>query len=225
MFECSDDFMQIIWKGQSCFEITSQPVKNGQIKIVIDPYSEEIGLRVSKLEADVLLITHGHYDHNNVKAVGGNPFLIQGPGEYEVKDVYVQGIPSWHDARSGAERGENIIYTIETEGLKVCHLGDFGENELSDEQLEKIGEVDILMIPVGGSFTISAKEALKVISQIEPKITLPMHYDLPKLKVKLDGVDKFLKMLGIKSAQAMAKLSVKKKDLSSEEAKIVLLQP
>jgi len=217
--------MQINWHGQSCFQITSSQGKNNQIDIVIDPFSEEIGLRLPKLQADILLTTHDHYDHNNVKAVSGSPFIINGPGEYEIKNVFIEGIPSWHDDSQGKERGENTIYTIEAEELKLCHLGDLGQKELTEEQLERIGEVDILMIPVGGVFTISAKEALKVMSQIEPRITIPMHYQIPKLKVKLEGLDKFLKTLGLKSITPENKLSIKKKDLSPEEAKIIVLKP
>jgi len=217
--------MNIIWHGQSCFQIIASRVKNNQVSIVIDPFSEEIGLRVPKLEADILLITHRHQDHNNIKAVPGGSFLIEGPGEYEIKNVFIQGITSFHDNSQGKERGENTIYTIEVEDLKICHLGDFGQKELTEEQLEKIGEVDILMIPVGGTYTISAKEAPKIMAQIEPKITIPMHYALPKLKVKLDPLDKFLKTFGIKNLEPVKKLSIKKKDLSPEEAKIVVLQP
>jgi L-ascorbate metabolism protein UlaG (beta-lactamase superfamily) len=224
--------MQIIWYGQSCFQIISSRGKNNGINIVIDPFSEEIGLKPPKLEADILLITHSHYDHNNIKAVSGSPFLINGPGEYEIKDVFIQGISSWHDEKNGQERGENTIYTIEAEDLKLCHLGDLGQKELTTEQLEKIGETDILMIPIGGIphqnqwwGTISVKEAIKVMSQIEPKITIPMHYALPKLKIKLEGIDKFLKTLGIRKIEPLAKLSIKKKDISPEEAKIVVLKP
>lgn len=217
--------MNIFWKGQSCFQIIA-----GSVKIVIDPFSEEAGLRLAKLEADVLLTTHGHEDHNNVKAVGLSagsgqaPFLIQGPGEYEVKGVYVKGIPSFHDDKEGKERGNNTIFVIEVEDLKICHLGDLGQTELTKEQIEEIGEIDVLMVPVGGVYSASAKEAMKVMSQIEPKITIPMHYAIPKLKYKLDGVDKFLKILGIKTAAAEEKLTIKKKDISSEEARVVVLK-
>jgi len=217
--------MQIFWHGQSCFQIISNQRKNGQVNIVIDPYSEDFGLKVPKLEADVLLVSHQHHDHNNVKAVGGNPFLIQGPGEYEVKDVFVQGISAFHDSSSGKERGVNTIYTIEAEDLKLCHLGDLGQKELTPEQIEKIGGVDILMIPVGGVFTISAKEAVKIMSQIEPSIIIPMHYQLPKLRIKLDGIDKFFKVMGIKKLESLPKLSIKKKDISPEEARIIVLNP
>jgi len=217
--------MNIFWHGQSCFQIISSQGKNNHVNIVIDPYSEDIGLKVSKLEADIVLITHNHHDHNNVKAVGGNPFLVSGPGEYEIKEVFIQGIPAFHDSSSGKERGVNTIYTIEAEELRLCHLGDLGQKELTPEQIDKIGQVDILMIPVGGIYTISAKEAVKIMSQIEPNIIIPMHYQLPKLKLKLDGLDKFLKTMGIKKLDSLPKLSIKKKDVLSEEAKIIVLNP
>jgi len=217
--------MQIIWKGQSCFQILSSQAKNHQVRIVIDPFDEGTGLRLPKMEADLVLVSHQHHDHNNAKAIEGSPFLISGPGEYEIKDVFVQGIPSFHDAVSGKERGANTIYTIEAEDMRICHLGDLGQKELTSDQIEKIGEIDILMIPVGGIYTISAKEAVKIMSQIEPSITLPMHYQLPKLKIKLEGLDKFLKTMGVKKIQPQAKLTIKKKDIQPEEAKIIILNP
>lgn len=218
--------MHIIWHGQSCFQILTSRGKDEQISIVIDPFSEEIGLRIPKLEANILIVTHDHADHNNTKSVAGNPFLISGPGEYEIKDTHIQGISSFHDDSSGKERGGNTIYTIEMEELKLCHLGDLGQKELTPEQLEEIGNVDILMLPVGGVYTIDSKQAAKIISQIEPKIIVPMHYQIPKLKLKLDGVDKFLKVIGAKSAESQPKLLIKKKDLPPEgEMKIIVLQP
>lgn len=217
--------MNIIWQGQSCFQIITQRGKNNQVRIVIDPFSEEIGLKLPKLEADILLVSHNHYDHNNIKAISGNPFLIEGPGEYEIKEIFIQGISSFHDNCQGRERGENTIYTLEAEGMKICHLGDFGQKELTSEQLEKIGDIDILMIPIGGIYTIDSKGAIKVMSQIEPKIIIPMHYQIPKLKIKLEGLEKFLKTMGIKSIEPLNKLSIKKKDLSEEEVKIIVLKP
>jgi len=222
--------MNIIWHGQSCFRISTSQGKNNHVNIVTDPFSENIGLRLPKLEADILLVSHQHHDHNNIKAVsapanGVTPFLISGPGEYEIKNIFIQGIYSWHDDKEGEERGENTIYTIEAEDLKLCHLGDFGQKELTEEQLEKIGEIDILMIPIGGVYTISARETLKIMSQLEPKIIIPMHYQIPKLNIKLDGLDKFLKTVGIKSITPENKLTIKKKDISPEEVKIIALKP
>jgi len=217
--------MNIIWHGQSCFEIVTTPAKNSQIKIVIDPLSEEFGLKTPKLEADILLVTHNHYSHNSVRAVSGSPFLISGPGEYEIKNVFIQGTPSFAGNKKEKTQDENTIYTIEAEDLKLCHLGELGQKELTEQQLEEVGDIDILMIPVGDAYTLSAKEALRIMAQIEPKITIPMHYALPKLKVKLDGLDKFLKALGIKSITPESKLNIKQKDISSEEAKIIVLKP
>ncbi|KPJ57104.1 hypothetical protein AMJ49_02205 [Parcubacteria bacterium DG_74_2] len=224
--------MQIFWKGQSCFQVLINLGKENQVKIVIDPFSEETGLKLPKLEADILLITHSHSNHNSKKSVFGNPFLIEKPGEYEIKGIFVEGIHSWHDSKEGRERGENIIYTIEAEEMKLCHLGDFGQKELTERQINKIGDVDILMIPIGGiphqnqkRGTISAKEAVKVMSQIEPKITIPMHYRIPNLKIKLDGLEKFFRPLGIKEVKPLPKLSIKKRNLSPEEAKIIILKP
>ena len=217
--------MYISWKGQSCFLLNAQKLKAGQVNIVIDPYGPELGLRVPNLTADILLITHNHPDHSNIKAVAGSPFIINGPGEYEIKEVYIQGIASWHDSAEGEERGGNTIYVIEAEDLRICHLGDLGQKELTDNQLNSIGEVDVLLVPIGGNFTISEKEAISIMSQVEPRITIPMHYSIPKLKGKLEGVDKFLKSLGIKEIKPEAKLSVKKKDLSADEAKVVVLEP
>ena len=217
--------MQISWNGQSCFQIITSQGKNNIVKIVIDPYDEKIGLKVPKLEADIVLVTHDHEDHNNIKAVFGNFVAFKGPGEYEEKEIFITGIPSFHDASEGKERGINTIYIIESEEMRICHLGDLGQKELTDEQLEKIGDVDILMIPVGGTFTIDGSEAVKIMSQIEPKIIIPMHYKIPKLNLKLEEVDKFLKTMGIKSVEPEVKFNIKKKDLPVEEAKIVVLKP
>jgi len=217
--------MIITWYGQSCFQISSSQGKNNHVSIAIDPFDESTGLRVPKLQADIVLVTHDHSDHNNVKAVSGLPFIIKGPGEYDIKGVFIQGISGYHDNAQGAQRGSITIYTIETEEVRLCHLSDLGQKELTPIQLDKIGDIDILMIPVGGIYTIDAAEAVKIMAQIEPRIIIPMHYKIPKLKIKLDNIDKFLKNLGIKKPESLLKLSIKKKDISTEEAKIVVLQP
>lgn len=219
--------MNITWYGQSCFEIVAKNKENSDTIIVIDPFSEEIGFKLPKLTADVLLVSHQHVDHNNVKAVNGNPFLISSCGEYEVKDAFVQGFPAFHDNKQGKERGEVIIYKIEIEDIKICHLSDLGQNELTSEQMEQIGDVDILMVPVGGKYTIDAKDASEIISQIEPRIVVPMHYNLPnaKSKAELDGVDRFLKVMGEEGITPEKKLKITAKNLPAEETKIVVLEP
>jgi L-ascorbate metabolism protein UlaG (beta-lactamase superfamily) len=219
--------MHIIWKGHSYFQILTSSPNGEQISLVIDPFDEKIGIKVPKVKADILLISHDHYDHNNKKAVKDSPFLIDGAGEYEIKGIFIRGIPAFHDDSQGKERGKIVIFTIETEEMRLCHLGDFGQKELTPEQLEKIGNIDILMIPVGGVYTISAKEASKIISQLEPKIIIPMHYQIPKLKLKkkLESLNNFLKEMEVKSVDSQKKLLIKKKDLSEEKTKIVVLEP
>jgi L-ascorbate metabolism protein UlaG (beta-lactamase superfamily) len=160
--------MHIIWHGQSYFQILAAPHQKtnggGQVSIAIDPFDESAGLRPPSFSADVLLVTHDHHDHNNKKVIKGDPMVADGPGEYETKDVYIVGVSSWHDEKDGKERGGNTIYIIEAEEMRICHLGDFGQKELTAEQLDKIGDVDVLMVPVGGVYTIDAKGANKVIS-------------------------------------------------------------
>lgn len=217
--------MQIFWKGQSCFQIVVSKNRQEQVKVVIDPYDESIGLKVPSLQADIALFTHDHPDHNNIKAIEGTPFIIANPGEYEVQGIFIQGIASFHDKNQGKERGTNTIYVMEAEDLRVCHLGDFGQKELTSEQQEAMGEIDVLLIPVGGVYTIGAQEASALIHQIEPRIVIPMHYFIPKLKMKLAGLEEFLKIMGVRSIQPQEKLSVKAKDLQKEETQIVVLKP
>jgi L-ascorbate metabolism protein UlaG (beta-lactamase superfamily) len=216
---------KISWAGQSCFQISVSNSRDHSAEIVIDPFDEDTGLKVPNFSADILLVTHDHHDHNNVKAVKGTPFLISGPGEYEVKEVFIQGIPSFHDDKEGKEKGLNTIYTIEAEEMRFCHLGDLGQKQLTDEQLDKIGQVDILMIPVGGEYTVDSSGASKIISQIEPRIVIPMHYALPKLKEKFDGVEKFLKTMGKNSVVSQDKFTVKASTLPKDGMEIVVLNP
>ncbi len=215
--------MEIFWRGHSCFSILIKQNKEENIKIVIDPFDESIGLPLREEEADILLISHNHPDHNNTKIIKDEPFKIEGPGEYEIKGIYIEGIEAFHDNKKGKERGKVTIFTIEGEQIRLCHLSDIGQKELTDQQLEKIGEVDILMVPVGGIYTISPKEAVDIISQIEPKIVIPMHYFLPKMKIKLEKVDKFLKEMRIEEPERLKSLKIKQKDLPSE-TKVVLLK-
>lgn len=216
--------MHIIWHGQSFFQLLISQGKGEQITLAIDPFSEEVGAKPPSFNADILLITHDHFDHNNKKTIKGDPFTIEGPGEYEIKEVFIQGIQSFHDQEQGKKRGLNTIYTIEAEEMRICHLGDLGQKELTPDQLERIGDIDILMIPAGEDVTVSVKEANHIIGQIEPRIVIPMHYSLPKFKMKLESVDGFLKEIGRKNLTPQPKLLIKKKDLP-QDTQVVLLQP
>lgn len=211
--------MNITWLGQACFKIQGK-----EVTIITDPYDSKIGLNLPRLNAEILTISHNHYDHNNIKAVSGQPFIIDTPGEYEIKKVFIWGIPSWHDNSEGAVRGANTIFIYQLEDIKLAHLGDLGTT-LSNEQLEKLEGVDILLIPVGGIYTIDGKKAAEVVNQIEPRIVIPMHYKIPNLKIKLEAVDKFCNEMGVKKNGPEEKLKITKKDLPAEEIKIIILKP
>ncbi len=214
--------MQIQWLGQSSFKIQTK-TSGEEITIAIDPYSDEIGLKMPKFQADIALISHQHKDHNNIEAIKGEPFVISNPGEYETKNVFVYGIPAWHDNKEGAERGAVTIFRIQTEGLNIVHLSDLG-SKLNAEQLDKIGNVDILMIPVGGIHTVDGKIASEIIAEVEPRIVIPMHYQIPGLEYKLNTVEEFLRVSGLPS-EKMDRLKIAKKDLITEGTKIVILNP
>lgn len=209
--------MVISWYGQACFKIQS-----GDRTVAIDPFAKEIGLTPPRFKADIVLITHGHFDHNNAASIAGEPFVISGPGEYEVKGITVRGISTFHDKTLGTERGLNTIYRIDMEGISLLHIGDFGEERVREETLEEIGDVDVLMIPVGGTYTITGAEAAKITKQIEPAFVIPMHYKLPGVKANLEGVEGFLKDMGASKAEAAEKLTLKKKD-SPDEGKTAVV--
>jgi len=213
--------MYIQCLGHSCFKLQDKAGTDG-VTVITDPFDSETGLKPPSLNADIVTVSHDHHDHNNVKAIRGNPKVISGAGEYDIKGVLVQGVRSCHDGKNGAERGENVMYRIEIDGVSVTHLGDLG-TALDAKQLEKLAGTDILLIPVGGKYTIGAKEAVEIVSQIEPRLVIPMHYKTPGLTVDLEGVDKFVKELGVKPREE-EKLKIAKKDLPVEDMELVILK-
>ena len=217
-------YMRIAWYGQACFRLIGKTNNGNKITIITDPFSKEIGLTPPRGGADIITVSHDHYDHNNVKAPGGEPFVIEGPGEYDVKGIFIKGIYSFHDNSQGKERGVNTVYVLKIEDMKICHLGDIGQKELSNEQVDQIGDIDILMIPVGGIYTINGNEAVQIINQLEPSIVIPMHYKIPKLKIKLNNVDKFLEEIGTKK-ETMEEFLIQKKDLTEEEMRVIVMKP
>jgi len=214
--------MEITFIGHSCFKI-----KGKDLTVVIDPYNPaKTGHKLPKLEADVLLTTHEHDDHNYKEGVNGYELLIDGPGEYEIRNVFITGIPVYHDAAQGAERGENTMFVVDIDGFTILHAGDLG-HELAKETLEKIPDIDVLLIPVGGTYTLDAETAVKVISSIEPGIVVPMHYQTPQLtglSTKLDTLDKFLEEMGVEnSVKKEDKLKLSSRSDVPDETTVVIL--
>ncbi len=214
--------MDIIPLGHASFKIRGK-----HTSIVTDPYdSEMVGLKFPKhTAADIVTVSHAHQDHNATNQIEGSPFIITGPGEYEIKGVAVIGFPSFHDTESGKARGGNTIYRMEIDGVVVAHLGDLGHVLLS-EQVDNLDGVDILLIPVGGFYTIDAKQASEVITEIEPKIVIPMHYGRKDLNQKmfseLTPLSTFLKEMGKEGVIPQARLTILRDKLPSELQVVVL---
>lgn len=213
------ELMEIKYLGHSSFLINTKTAT-----IVIDPFDEKAtGFSFPKVSADIVLSTHSHPDHSNISGVSGNPFIIAGPGEYEVKDVKVDGIPTFHDSQQGKERGKNTVYLIRAEGMSLLHCGDLGHT-FSDKQLEYIGAVDILMVPVGGTYTIEPEEAGNLVAQIEPKIVIPMHYKTAKHGKSAEvllPLDNFLKEIG-GTVREEKTLKIKRENLPPEMEVVIL---
>lgn len=213
-------YMDITYLGHSSFKL-----KTKLATLITDPFdSDFVGLKMGKDEADMVTVSHNHSDHNNIGSIENVRKIIDGPGEYEIAGISVIGIASFHDDKSGAERGKNTIYIFEAEGLRLAHLGDLG-HELNEKQLEALGEIDILFIPVGGVYTIGGESALKVARQVEAKITIPMHFKVEGLKGDLNTIadtTSFVKEMGLPVVNT-DKLTVKKEMLEDDE-KIVLLE-
>lgn len=212
--------MYITWFGQSCFKIQDKVSADG-VTLVTDPFDKTIGLKIPNFEADIITVSHDHHDHNNTGALRGNAVVINTPGEYDIKNVSIQGIGSFHDNNNGKEKGKNVIFRFEIEDISIAHLGDLG-HVLKDDQLEALSGIDILLVPVGGKYTLDYKNAVEVVNQIEPRIVIPMHYQIPGLKVDIDPVDKFIKELGITPTKE-EKLKISKKDLPQEDMELVIL--
>lgn len=210
--------MQLTWYGLSCFKIQSK-----DINVITDPYHKSSGLTPLKTKADIVTVSHNHDNHNNTQDIKGDPFIIDGPGEYERQGVFVKGINSFHDNKEGDELGPNTIYIFEIEKIKICHLGDLGHN-LSSKQVERIDAVDILLVPVGEHTTLKINNLMDVINNIGPRIVIPMHYYDKRLKTKLNKETDFLSEMGQEKIKPEPKLTIKHKDLPTDETKVILLE-
>lgn len=209
--------MKIRWLAHACFLLESQ---DGN-KIITDPFDGSVGYKIPKIEADLVTVSHDHYDHNYVEAVQGDPKIIKTPGEYAFSDIKIKGIPCFHDEVKGAKRGPNIIFVFEMDGLRICHLGDLG-HLLSKAQVEEIGKVDVLLIPVGGTFTLDAEGAVAVVEQLSPRLVIPMHFKTPEVSLPIDPVDNFLEKIGMGEHVDSTTIEVTNDNLGDTQRVLVL---
>ena len=179
--------MKITWLGHSSFLLEDSKGK----KLLTDPFDTSVGYEVYKGNPDIVTISHQHFDHNYTRDLKGNYKIIDKACMFNLDDIFIKGIPSYHDKNKGAKRGDNIIFTFRMDGYSLCHLGDLGHS-LTSNDIEAIGDVDILFVPVGGNYTIDGKEASELTKKINPKIVFPMHYKTSKVSLPLDGVEAFL---------------------------------
>lgn len=211
--------MEISYLGHASFR-----VKGKTATVVTDPYDEKCGKFPKDTAADIVTVSHHHTDHDQTKLVGP-AFVVDGPGEYEVKGVSVIGVHSWHDDKNGAERGGNTIYVIEIDGLRVVHLGDLG-HKLTQDQLDDIGPIDVAMVPIGGKYTIDPAVAGEVVKQLDPWVVIPMHYQQEGLDQKafgeLKGVNEFLKEMGKPDVQPVSKFVISADRMPTEMQVVVL---
>ncbi len=199
--------MEISWLGHACFRI-----RGNQAAVITDPYSPEVGYSLGKPKADIVTVSHQHSGHSYVRGVSGDPKPITGPGEYEIGGILVIGLATFHDAENGNQRGKNTVYLMEVDEVALCHLGDLG-HMLTPEQMEELGNVDILMVPVGDVSTIGAPVAAELARQLETKVVIPMHYKTEALSWELDPVDRFLKEMGGEQVTPQPKLSFNRSNL------------
>jgi L-ascorbate metabolism protein UlaG (beta-lactamase superfamily) len=211
--------LDITWLGHSCFRI-----KGKEATIITDPCSPETGYNPVKQKADIVTISHNHPTHSYTGMIEGEYKKLNSPGEYELKSVFITGIPTYHDKSNGTERGKNVVFVVEIDGVTICHLGDIGHT-LSDSVIEGIGDIGVLFLPVGGLTTIDSTIAAEMVRSISPKIVIPMHYKTAVVSTDLEPVDRFLKKMGLKETVSQPKLSITKTTFTENTQVIVLNYP
>ena len=220
--------MDIQYLGHSCFKLRGK-----KASVVIDPYHKEsVGFELPKLSADIVLSSHNHEDHNNVEAVGGTsrrkePFIIREPGEYEVEGVSIFAYRTYHDKTEGSERGDNLVFRIQLDEVNLLHVGDLG-HLLDKKLIGQFGNIDVLMVPVGGVYTLNSEEAWKLANDIGAEIILPMHYRTEKHKQdefgQLASLEDFLKVYGGEVRRVEGKLSLSPLSLTGEGREVVVIE-
>ena len=209
--------MKIRWYGHACFLITS----DGGTRVLTDPYDETVGYPVPSVEADFVTVSHDHFDHSATGWVKGRPRVVKGPGVHQLGEVSAKGIQTFHDDAGGSKRGLNTVFVFNIDGMAVCHLGDLGQ-VLTDEQVREIGGVDVLLVPVGGTYTIDAAGAATVVDLLNPRIVIPMHFKTDALSFPLETVEPFLKRVGGGTRVGSHTLEVRAQDLTGPRKVCVL---
>jgi L-ascorbate metabolism protein UlaG (beta-lactamase superfamily) len=216
--------MEISWFGHACFQLRG---KNAIL--ITDPFSPQSGepLRLGKANPSIVTISHTHPGHAQAIGMSGTPYVVRGPGEYEINDVLITGVASYHDDKNGKEQGHNTIYVIHMDDLVICHLGALGHT-LKEEQLEEVADADVLLVPIGSNTTINATQAAEVISQVEPHLVIPM-YSMTTAesgaREAADPLDKFCREMGVQvNTQPQSKMNVTRSNLPLE-MQVVLLSP
>lgn len=203
--------LQIRWHGHSCFEIANE------VTLVTDPHDgKSIGIHAPNVTGDIILVSHDHYDHNSVKSVEKEGSkVITDTRKRNISNVEIKGIESFHDECRGEKRGSNIIYKFTMEDITLCHMGDLG-HDLDEDTVQKIGDVDILFIPIGGTFTLDAKQAWRIIKKVKPRIAVPMHYKIGGLSLPITGIEPFLEESNYEILKVGNEIDIEKEDLPEE---------
>mgnify|MGYP005852491331 CR=1 FL=1 len=199
--------MEIKYFGHSCFRI-----KGKNTTLITDPYSPDLGLTLGKQTANIVTVSHQHAGHNHTEGISGEPRVVYRPGEYEIGDAIIIGLPTFHDSEKGMIRGKNVVFVVAVDDMTICHLGDLGE-PLKESEIEELGKVDILMIPVGDMSALNAAAAAKLVRQIEPAIVIPMHYQLPGSNRELESAERFISEMGASAVSPQPKLTVTRSNL------------
>ena len=209
--------MEITWYGRACFRL-----KGRDATVITDPCPPSTGFVAGKHDVDVLTISHDHPDHSYTRSITAGLTLTR-PGEYEFHDLLINGIRTFHDAEGGAVRGPNVVFGFEVDGVHIAHLGDLG-HLLSEDQLAELGPVDVLLVPAGGVFVLGPTEAAEVVSQVSPKIVIPMHFAVDGASTDLQPPDKFLQEMAVSEPIRQPKAVVTPSSLP-DETQVVLLDP
>ncbi len=211
--------MELTWLGHSCFRLRGKDAT-----LITDPPAPSTGYTLGRTTADIVTISHHHPGHDYVKGVGGEPKVVDGPGEYEISQILISGVQTYHDSERGKRLGRNTAYLITMDDIQICHLGDLG-SVLDERAQEALNGADVLFVPVGGGNALNAELAVEVIAQIEPRIIIPMHYATQAYKSGGDGldpVDKFCREMGIEVMDPLAKLSITRASLPTEPQVMLL---